>query len=145
MGHRVLEGSSAEVHLFGGWRERPRPHPLARYARSADHIRRRGTPARRVLRPAQHRYGLERQHLCDRDVSRAARAKVRLQRPWAGHQRRSRCPVADSVEKIAGNRGASEIFDPWERFGMKKIRMLFVVALMAVSSLANAQDSMKKG
>jgi hypothetical protein len=28
---------------------------------------------------------------------------------------------------------------------MTKIRILFVVALMAVSSLANAQDSMKKG
>jgi hypothetical protein len=53
--------------------------------------------------------------------------------------------VADNIEKIAGNRSASEIFDPSGRLGMTKIRVLLVVAILAVSPWANAQDSMKKG
>jgi hypothetical protein len=53
--------------------------------------------------------------------------------------------VADNYEKIAEVRSASDIFIPRRRFVMTKIRVLFVVALMAVSSLAIAQDSMKKG
>jgi hypothetical protein len=53
--------------------------------------------------------------------------------------------VADNIEKIAGNRGVSDIFFNPGGLGMTKIRMLVVVALLAVSSLANAQDSMKKG
>jgi hypothetical protein len=53
--------------------------------------------------------------------------------------------VADGYEKIAEDRGASDILIPWERFAMTKTRVLFVVALMAVSSLASAQEAMKKG
>jgi hypothetical protein len=53
--------------------------------------------------------------------------------------------MADHYEKIADDCSASDIFLPWRRFAMTRIRVLFVVALMAVSSLATAQDSMKKG
>jgi hypothetical protein len=53
--------------------------------------------------------------------------------------------VAEKYEKIAENRRASDLFIPWREFAMTKIRVLFVVALMAVSSLASAQEAMKKG
>jgi hypothetical protein len=53
--------------------------------------------------------------------------------------------MADSYEKIAENRGASDTFNPLRGFVMTRIRVLFVVALMAVSSLASAQEAMKRG
>jgi hypothetical protein len=53
--------------------------------------------------------------------------------------------MAENCEKIAGDCNAVDIFIPWRRFVMTKIRVLFVVALMAVSSLASAQEAMKKG
>jgi hypothetical protein len=55
--------------------------------------------------------------------------------------------VADKQEKVKGDGvcSASNIVPPGRRFAMMKIRVLFIAALMAVSSLAIAQDSMKKG
>jgi hypothetical protein len=55
--------------------------------------------------------------------------------------------VAEEFEKVevAEVCGASNIVPQGRRLAMRWIRVLFVVALMAVSSLASAQDSMKKG
>ena len=57
-------------------------------------VRRRRTAARRILRPAQHCHGLKRQHLCDRNLSRATRTEVRLQGNGSGHEGRSGRSVA---------------------------------------------------
>ena len=89
-----------EVHLPGGRGERPRPHPLARHPRSFNHVRRGWAAAGRILRPAQHRHGFERQHLRDRDLSRPTRAEVCLQGPGAGHKGRPGRPVAEEYEKV---------------------------------------------
>jgi hypothetical protein len=55
--------------------------------------------------------------------------------------------VAENGEEVKGSevRSGSNIDLSGRRFAMRWIRVLFVVALMAVSSLASAQDSMKKG
>jgi hypothetical protein len=55
--------------------------------------------------------------------------------------------VAEEHEKVkvAYIRTATNIAPPGRRFAMKWIRVPLVLALMAVSSLAVAQDSMKKG
>ena len=132
---------------LGGWRERPRPHPLARHPRSSNHFRGGWTAARRILRPAQHRHGFQRQHLRDGDLSRATRPEVRLQRPGAGHEGRPGRPVAEEFEKVevAEVCRAFHIVPLGRRLAMTWIRVPLVLALMAVSSLAVAQDSMKKG
>jgi len=55
--------------------------------------------------------------------------------------------VAEEYEKVgvAVVQSASNIVPPGRRNAMTRIRILLIVALMAVSSLAFAQDSMKKG
>jgi hypothetical protein len=53
--------------------------------------------------------------------------------------------VADKYQKIVRVRAALDITIAWGKLVMTKIRVLFVVALMAVSSLASAQEAMKKG
>jgi len=53
--------------------------------------------------------------------------------------------VADKYQKIARVSAALDITIAWGKLVMTKIRVLFVVALMAVSSLASAQEAMKKG
>jgi hypothetical protein len=53
--------------------------------------------------------------------------------------------MAEINEKITDDRSASDIFIPRREFVMTKIRILFVVALMGVSSLASAQEALKKG
>ena len=55
--------------------------------RDPDQLRRRRTPARPVLRRAQHRHRFEGQHLHDRDLRRKAPAEVRVQGPRAGRSR----------------------------------------------------------
>ena len=60
-------------------------------------FRRRRPSARRILRRAQHRDRFEGQHLHDRNLSRAARAEVRLQRTWAGDQSGSGRGVAEET------------------------------------------------
>ena len=53
--------------------------------------------------------------------------------------------MADKYQKIARVSAALDITIAWGKLVMTKIRVLFVVALMAVSSLASAQEAMKKG
>jgi hypothetical protein len=55
--------------------------------------------------------------------------------------------VAEEYEEVASAKAgsASTIVPPGRRLAMVKLRVLFVAALMAVSSLTMAQDSMKKG
>ena len=53
--------------------------------------------------------------------------------------------MADKYQKIVRVRAALDITIAWGKLVMTKIRVLFVVALMAVSSLASAQEAMKKG
>jgi len=53
--------------------------------------------------------------------------------------------VADKYQKIVRVSAALDITIAWGKLVMTKIRVLFVVALMAVSSLASAQEAMKKG
>jgi hypothetical protein len=55
--------------------------------------------------------------------------------------------VAEEHEKVKVGEafGTSNIVPPRRRLAMMKIRVLFVAALMTFSSLAVAQDSMKKG
>ena len=82
VGHRLLEGSAAEVHLSGRWREREGVHHAARHARNPDQLRRRRTPARPVLRGAQHRHRFEGQHLHHRDLSRASACRSSSTKAW---------------------------------------------------------------
>ena len=53
--------------------------------------------------------------------------------------------MADKYQKIVRVSAALDITIAWGKLVMTKIRVLFVVALMAVSSLASAQEAMKKG
>ena len=53
--------------------------------------------------------------------------------------------MANEYQKIGKIGVALDITVPWGKCVMTKIRALFVVALMAVSSLASAQEAMKKG
>jgi hypothetical protein len=53
--------------------------------------------------------------------------------------------VADKYQKIVRVSAALDITIAWGKLVMTKIRVLFVVALMAVPSLASGQEAMKKG
>ena len=76
LGHRVLEGSRSRSIIYPGRRpEREGPHHRARDAGGADQLRRRRTPARPVLRRAQHRDRFEGQPLHDRNLRREARCR----------------------------------------------------------------------
>ena len=79
LGHRVLEGSRAALHLLAdGQNEHVRIIVRETLEEITD-VRRRRPPARPVLRRAQHRHRFEGQPLHDRNLRRQARAEVRLQ------------------------------------------------------------------
>jgi len=53
--------------------------------------------------------------------------------------------VAGNYDKVADVGRTSNFVTLWRRLVMRNIRVFFVVALISVSSLAFAQDTMKKG
>ena len=55
----------------------------------------------RILRRAQHRHRFQGQHLHHRNLSRPARAEVRLQGPGAGHEEGPGRGLAESAEELA--------------------------------------------
>ena len=80
VGHRLLAGPAAEVHLPRRRQERARVRHGPAVTRDHHRVRRRRPPAGPVVRRAQHRDRLEGQHLHDRDVRRKANSEVRIQR-----------------------------------------------------------------
>ena len=87
----LADGANEKIHIID------RPTSL-----DPDQLRRWRPAARRILRGAQHRHGFERQHLHDRDLSRAARAEVRLQRHGAGDQEGSGRGLAEGEDLARG-------------------------------------------
>ena len=86
VGHRVLEGSAAEVPVPRGRQEREGLHHAARHARDPHELRRRRPSAGTVLRRAQHRDRLEGQPLHDGDLPGPPAAEVRVQGRAEGAQ-----------------------------------------------------------
>ena len=86
LGHRVLEGSAADLPLRRERREPDDQRRAAQHARGPHRLRRRRTPARPVLRRPQPRHRLERQPVRHGDVQRRAGAALRLQGRGPGHE-----------------------------------------------------------
>ena len=82
------------------WRQRARLHRRPAVARGAHELRHRRPPAGDVLRRAQHRDGLEGQHLHHGDLHREAPAEVRLQGPRAGDHEDPGHALADANDAI---------------------------------------------
>ena len=91
---------AAALHLSDRRAERARAHRAARHPHRTGVVRPRRTPARRILRRAQHRRGFQGQHLHDRNLRRKTRAEVRLQghRQGAGRRPGRRCGPSAAPE-----------------------------------------------
>src|SRR5207244_4436953 len=95
VGRRVLERSTAEVHVRRGRTEPEAAHLRSAVADRADQLRRRRPLPRPVLLDAQHRGRLEGQPLHDGNVPGPPCAEVRLQGARAGDEERARHALAD--------------------------------------------------
>src|SRR5439155_2930186 len=104
VGYRVLEGRGAEIHLPGRRPEREGVCAGPADVAGADKFRRRRTSARAVFRNAQHRGGLEGEHLHHGNVRRETGSAVSLQRPGTRPKGKSGRRLAEVKLRVRGSR-----------------------------------------